>query len=510
MGRKKEAAKAQKPNIEVANDASPPESGERQVNERPLESIRADPFQPRQHFDVEGIRATLKDDKRIREPIRIRPTRADEKNKDGSIATEPWTIINGETRWRAAKLEGMPTIPCLPPENLDEVTIRCEQLLSSSTNTPLRPLEQADTMAELSTKHKLSAEEIATRTGIGSTRAVYRAIALSRLCPEVRAELEAGTILHTVGIAIASLSDAKAQAKCCKEILESESGHDLRFAKAHITSRYHLQLVPAQCGFDPSDKTLPGGPCSKCPKSTAAQRSLGIIEDTSTEARCTDKTCFEGKRAASWERRKQAALRAGIKVVEGDEALKLFPTSYSIVPKPPTLANIDEPIFFKDEHTTYRKLLGDAAKPSLIAYAHGKVHECMTRKEIAAALRKAGHEDAAKGEEEWIADSDSDDASDDDASKGSRSKLPTRPDNSAWARAREEERRKRGELLVRMLERVNPVDENGAPSMPFWRFLASLTVRMQDDYVASLEDVLERRGLAKSDGTTDATDLDTI
>ena len=123
------------------------------VKERPLSEIAPDPHQPRKTFDLAPILATFDSGSAsIWEPITIRLTKPGEKNPDGSARTEPFTIVEGEQRYQAAKLHGMATIPTLPPVDLDGDALLLRQIASGSTKKPLLPLEVADAVGPYGAK----------------------------------------------------------------------------------------------------------------------------------------------------------------------------------------------------------------------------------------------------------------------------------------------------------------------------------------------------------------------
>ena len=378
------------------------------VKERPLSEIAPDPHQPRKTFDLAPILATFDSGSAsIWEPITIRLTKPGEKNPDGSARTEPFTIVEGEQRYQAAKLHGMATIPTLPPVDLDGDALLLRQIASGSTKKPLLPLEVADAVARLKNKRKLG--EIAKQCGFSSANRVHQVLALTNLSPECRDKLASGAISEPVARAISTAGDHAKQTQCLNDVLRLDLGHNPRKVATFIGHRYHLALVPESAGFNPDDSSLPGGACGRCPKNTASQRSLGIFEDDATDARCTDVRCFEGKRAAYWTRAKESYLERRIRVIEGDEALRLFPYPTTLAPTDPMLVWLHESVVHNDNTTTYAAILG-TAEPSTVVYAHGVMHECIDRRRLVALLRKGGFDALANNEQDFLDDVDAEDA----------------------------------------------------------------------------------------------------
>lgn len=371
------------------------------IVERPLGDIAPDPDQPRKTFDLEPILATFGDSPRIREPITIRATRPGEKNPDGSLRTEPFTIVEGEQRYRAAKQVGMSTIPTLPPIELDGDALVLYQIASSSTKTPLLPLEVADAVARL--KNKKKPAEIAKQCGFSSVKRVHQVLALAALAHEVRNKLASGDISEPVARSIGTIADPASQRQCLAEVLKLDIGHNKTRTSHHIASKYQLSLDSDAAGFDTADTSLPGGACGRCPKNTASQRSLGIIGDEQTDARCTDKACFDKKRAATWTRAKASYTERGTRIIEGDDALRLFPYPRTIAPTDSTLVCLKELVCMglDDNPTTYAELLG-AVDPSMVAYAHGTIYEMVDRVRLVALLRANGLMELADEEQAFL------------------------------------------------------------------------------------------------------------
>ena len=76
---------------------------ERRVMELRTADIRPNPWQPRRHFDEEGLRelAASIAGHSILQPLCVRRGRVG------------WELIAGERRLRAAKLAGLETVPCI-------------------------------------------------------------------------------------------------------------------------------------------------------------------------------------------------------------------------------------------------------------------------------------------------------------------------------------------------------------------------------------------------------------
>src|SRR5271163_4156780 len=79
------------------------EAGER-VEKIPLDQLKPNPYQPRQHFEDQALQELAASIQRhgILQPLVITPL------KNGS-----YYLIAGERRWRAARLAGLQTVPAI-------------------------------------------------------------------------------------------------------------------------------------------------------------------------------------------------------------------------------------------------------------------------------------------------------------------------------------------------------------------------------------------------------------
>ena len=84
------------------------ERGE-EIKHIPVEAVEPNPYQPRRHFDEEGLAelaASIKE-KGVLQPITVR-------EKNGTFE-----LVAGERRWRAAQIAGLSEIPAVVRELAD-------------------------------------------------------------------------------------------------------------------------------------------------------------------------------------------------------------------------------------------------------------------------------------------------------------------------------------------------------------------------------------------------------
>jgi ParB family chromosome partitioning protein len=183
-----------------------------------LEKIRANPNQPRKHFDDEALRE-LADS--IREHGIIQPIIVEDAG-DGT-----YTIVAGERRTRAARLAGLKEAPVILRDYSEEKRLEVS-LVENVQRADLNPIEEAAAYKTLMDFTGLSQDEVALRVGKNRST-VANALRLLKLPPAVRESLEGGAISPGHARAILSVSDSGAQEILFREILAKN--HSVREAE---------------------------------------------------------------------------------------------------------------------------------------------------------------------------------------------------------------------------------------------------------------------------------------
>jgi ParB family chromosome partitioning protein len=140
----------------------------------PIDSIDANPLQPRRVFQAERLNELAQSIRAngIIQPLVVRK------------AGDRYQLVAGERRWRASKLAGIEQVPVvirdIPDDRLLEVT-----LIENIQREDLNPIETAAAFDRLGRELNLNAEEIGTRTGKDRTT-VLNFQRLLQLPPEVQ------------------------------------------------------------------------------------------------------------------------------------------------------------------------------------------------------------------------------------------------------------------------------------------------------------------------------------
>ena len=141
----------------------------------PIGDVRPSSYQPRKHFDEEGL-ASLTASVRelgVLQPILVRPS------ADGI-----YELIAGERRWRAAKRAGLQQIPAILREATDAVSLE-QALVENLHREDLNALEEAAGYQQLIEEFKLTHDELATRVGKSRT-AITNTLRLFQLPPSIQ------------------------------------------------------------------------------------------------------------------------------------------------------------------------------------------------------------------------------------------------------------------------------------------------------------------------------------
>lgn len=168
-------------------------------NRLPIDSIQANPLQPRTVFEpakLEELAASIRANGVI-QPIVVR--------KIGG----GFQIVAGERRWRASKLAGLTEIPVVVQDVADPKMLELA-LIENIQREDLNPVETAQAYDRLVRELGLSQEEIGRRTGKDRT-SIANTIRLLRLPKEVQHLLAEHRISMGHARAILGLPEAEQQ-----------------------------------------------------------------------------------------------------------------------------------------------------------------------------------------------------------------------------------------------------------------------------------------------------------
>lgn len=189
-----------------------------------LDSLVANPDQPRQHFDETALEQLAESIKHygIIQPLVVSP------RKDGTYA-----IIAGERRYRAAKKAGLSKVPTVvrTSEELEQLEIA---IVENVQRVDLSPLEQAVSIERLHQQFNMKYDAIAERLG-KATSTVNNIVRLLQLPEAAREALHARSITEGHARAILALKEMpEKQIELLDQIVKND--WSVRQAERFVTS----------------------------------------------------------------------------------------------------------------------------------------------------------------------------------------------------------------------------------------------------------------------------------
>jgi ParB family transcriptional regulator, chromosome partitioning protein len=176
-----------------------------------VERLTRDPSQPREIFDEAALQELVEsiESLGVLQPIRVR--------WDEELGM--YTIIAGERRFRAARMAGLKTVPCVVQEGeLTESQRLVEQLAENIIRADLQPVEQAKAFRRLMDLNGWSARQLAREMHIADAN-VVRALALLELPETVQTQVEAGRLAPSVAYEVSRLDSPDDQADLAERVV---------------------------------------------------------------------------------------------------------------------------------------------------------------------------------------------------------------------------------------------------------------------------------------------------
>ena len=184
-----------------------PESPTSNVQELPIDSIVANPRQPRKAFDDNTLRDLAQSLKRsgVLQPVVVR--------RHG----QQFQIVVGERRWRAAGMAGLSHIPAVVREATDAETLELA-LVENLLREDLNPMEEAEAYQRLLGEFDWTQEDLGERVGKDRS-SVANCLRLLKLPELIQDDLRAGRLTMGHARALLSLDSPAEQLKLRSEIL---------------------------------------------------------------------------------------------------------------------------------------------------------------------------------------------------------------------------------------------------------------------------------------------------
>src|ERR1700730_14199213 len=184
-----------------------PEAPSAGLQELSIDSIVANPRQPRKAFDNSALQELSASLKRsgVLQPVVVR--------RHG----QQFQIVVGERRWRAAQMAGLTHIPAVVREVTDAETLELA-LVENLLREDLNPMEEAEAYQRLLTDFAWTQEQLGQRVGRDRST-VANCLRLLRLPDVIQADLRSGRLTMGHARALLSLPSPAHQLKLRDEIL---------------------------------------------------------------------------------------------------------------------------------------------------------------------------------------------------------------------------------------------------------------------------------------------------
>lgn len=153
------------------------------TNEIDINKLVPNPNQPRKNFDDVALSELASS---IKVHGVIQPLVVNDQ-KDGT-----YLIIAGERRYRASKLAGLTTVPCII-KDYSEKQIKEISIIENLQREDLNPIESARAIRQLMDEYKMTQEVVSERIGVSRPN-IANTLRLLSLCPEVIVLVENGRL----------------------------------------------------------------------------------------------------------------------------------------------------------------------------------------------------------------------------------------------------------------------------------------------------------------------------
>jgi ParB family chromosome partitioning protein len=181
------------------------------MSEISLDEIEVNPFQPRTHFDKEGIEE-LAESIRVHgiiQPITVR-----------KLSSQQYQLISGERRFQASKLAGLKTIPAYLRSANDQEMLEMA-LIENIQRENLNAIEIALSYQRLMSECNLKQEELGDRVGKNRTT-VTNYLRLLKLPPDIQIAVRDNTLSMGHARAIINVENADQQLYIFNKALREE------------------------------------------------------------------------------------------------------------------------------------------------------------------------------------------------------------------------------------------------------------------------------------------------
>lgn len=205
-----------------------------------IESIKANPNQPRKHFDEEALKELADSIKSsgLLQPVLVRPMHESD--------DDTYELVAGERRLRASKMAGLEEVPAIVRHMEDDESLAVA-LIENLQREDLNVIEEAQGMAHLQQQFGMSQEMLAEKVG-KSRSAVANILRLLHLPAEIQEDMRSGRISGGHGRALLAIENDQAR---------------LRLRQKIVNERLSVREVEAAAQYFKQSGMLPGEAAQK-------------------------------------------------------------------------------------------------------------------------------------------------------------------------------------------------------------------------------------------------------
>ncbi len=165
--------------------------------------LMPDPTQPRKSFlneELQRLAASVAA-RGILQPLRV----------SYDAKRDSWLIITGESRFRAACLAGLESVPCIVVQGQpDEADLLADRVIENAVRSDLSPLDFARALAKLKLLKNCNSQALAVELGLSSA-SITRAESLLSLPEDVQELINIGSVPASAGYEISRLPSPDSQ-----------------------------------------------------------------------------------------------------------------------------------------------------------------------------------------------------------------------------------------------------------------------------------------------------------
>lgn len=216
--------------VDTEISAIEPESGSSKdgVSYIDINEIKPNRNQPRKLFDAERLQelADSIQEHGVIQPLIVRSV------------DNGFELVAGERRWRAARLAGLKSVPCLLRE-LSEEENALIAIIENMQREDLNPIEEADGLNRMIEAFGLTQEQVSKSVG-KSRPYITNSLRLLKLPFEIKEMLSQGTLTPGHGRALLAMSDPKVQLTVAQKIITE--GLSVRAVEAMVQKKQDVKM----------------------------------------------------------------------------------------------------------------------------------------------------------------------------------------------------------------------------------------------------------------------------